>query len=138
MLRLFSQGVAFIGWLVSVYLYFAKQLGGFVCPVGDCQTVNSSKYAQIGSVPISLLGILFYVGVLCLLFSIPLFSNRINRILLGILLSTGLLFSAYLTYVEIFWLHAVCFWCMVSFICVILLIVAYWLDGKKIRTDSVV
>lgn len=131
MKRLFGQIVAGIGWAVSVYLYFAKQLGGFVCPVGDCQTVNSSQYAEIGLMPVSFLGILFYLSVFGLLCKIPILSDKVTRLLLGILLSIGLIFSIYLTYAEFFWIHAICFWCMVSLGCVVVLNILYWLDCRR-------
>ncbi|MBM7652791.1 vitamin K epoxide reductase family protein [Neobacillus cucumis] len=120
--------VSGIGWAVSFYIYFAHQLGKFVCPVGDCQTVNRSQYAQIGPVPVSVLGIVFYLMVLCLLLKVTFISEKIGQQILGILLAIGIIFSSYLTYAEIFWIHAICFWCMVSFVCVIVLTIIYWLD----------
>lgn len=123
--------VAGIGWAVSGYLYFASQIGEFVCPIGNCETVNRSEYAKIGSVPVSILGIVFYLLVLCLLLKIPIFSEKMNRFLLGILLGTGFIISVYLTYAEIFWIQAICIWCIVSFGCVVVLGVVYWLDGKR-------
>jgi uncharacterized membrane protein len=131
MMRLFGIVIAGLGWATSGYLYFANQIGGFVCPVGDCQTVNSSQYAKIGAVPVSIVGIFFYLFVLVLLFKVPFFSKKVHRWMLGLLLSPGLIFSVYLTYAEIFWIHAICFWCMVSFVCVVLLNILYWFNGIR-------
>jgi uncharacterized membrane protein len=131
LMRFIGLAVAAIGWAVSVYLFFASQMGQFVCPVGDCQTVNSSEYAKIGSVPVSLLGIIFYLFVLCLWVQVPFFSAKVNQLLLGTLLGIGLIFSAYLTYAELFWIHALCFWCIISFSCVVLLNLVYWIKSKK-------
>ncbi|WP_141434326.1 vitamin K epoxide reductase family protein [Bacillus sp. 03113] len=137
MLRLLSIVVAGIGWAVSGYLYFANQIGKFVCPIGACQIVNRSEYAKIGLFPVSIMGIVFYLFILCLLSKVPFFSAKVNRWMLGILLGTGLIFSAYLTYAEVFWIHAICFWCMVSFGCVVVLNILYWLSEKRGRHYSV-
>jgi uncharacterized membrane protein len=132
-LRNISLVVSGIGWAVSVYIYFAHQLGNFVCPVGDCITVNKSEYAQISSIPVSLLGIVFYLVVLSLLFGIPFLSNKASRWMLGLVLGIGLIFSLYLTYAEIFWIHAICFWCMVSLGCVIVLNILFWMMQRGAR-----
>ncbi len=89
-----------------------------VCgPVGECNIVQSSPYAQILGIPIAVLGMLNYlvVGVLWAGQSYP--DDRLATLsVLGLLGLTlfGTLFSIYLMLLELFVIHAVCVWCLGS------------------------
>ncbi|HEX6709099.1 MAG TPA: vitamin K epoxide reductase family protein [Rubrobacter sp.] len=77
---------------------------------GGCETVQSSSYTTILGIPVATLGIVAYVG---LLFSALLRGEA--GVYLGFLISlVGVLFSAYLTYLEVFVIHALCQWCVAS------------------------
>ena len=77
---------------------------------GGCQTVQSSSYATIFGVPVAVVGLVGYAG---LLFS-ALLRGEVG-VYLGFLVAfVGTLFSAYLTYLEVFVIHAICEWCLAS------------------------
>ena len=77
---------------------------------GGCETVQSSSYATIFGVPVAVVGLVGYSG---LLFSASLRGEV--GVYLGLLVSlVGTLFSAYLTYLELFVIHAICEWCVAS------------------------
>jgi uncharacterized membrane protein len=105
--------VAVAGLLISGYLTWTHFMG--VAPVcisgsGGCETVQSSRYAAIFGVPVAALGVVAYSG---LLFSATLRGE--GGIYLGLLITlVGTLFSAYLTYLEVFVIHALCQWCVAS------------------------
>jgi len=105
--------LAVAGLLISAYLTWTHFMG--VAPVcisgsGGCETVQSSRYATIFGVPVAALGVVAYAG---LLFSATLKGE--GGIYLGLLISlVGTLFSAYLTYLEVFMIHALCQWCLAS------------------------
>ena len=105
--------LAVAGLLISAYLTWTHIAGITpVCAGGrsGCETVQSSRYAEILGVPVSVLGIVGYAG---LLFSAVLRSEV--DVYLGFLISlAGTLFSAYLTYLEVFVIHALCQWCLAS------------------------
>lgn len=113
-----SVGLAAIGFLDSVYLTWIKladqvaSCGG----IGDCETVNASRYAEIAGVPIALFGAGAYLVILVLLFvdrrggSLGV-ASRFG--VFGVTLA-GTIYSAYLTYLELFVLKAVCPFCVVS------------------------
>src|SRR5919112_1981245 len=75
-----------------------------------CETVQSSRYASILGIPVALLGLVAYGG---LVFSVILWTEI--GIYLGFLISlVGTLFSIYLTYLEVFVIGALCQWCLAS------------------------
>ncbi len=126
-----QTGVAFaliaVGLVVSGYLAYVEMTRvTAVCgPVGDCNTVQSSSYAQILGIPIALLGALNYVTVGLLWLAQRLENNRGQWAKRGLLALTifGALFSVYLTALELFVIHAVCAWCLTSAIVTTLLMI---------------
>ncbi len=124
------QGIVllgFIGLFVAVYLllYHLGYYGALVCGAGSCETVQTSKYARFLGQPVPLWGSIWYAAVIVLAFLSlgPLSERREARILLVLASLTGVLFSAYLTAVELFVLHAVCMWCVVSAVLTVLIFV---------------
>jgi uncharacterized membrane protein len=109
--------LASIGLLVSLYLvttHYGDQpiaCGG----VGDCEAVNSSEYASVGGIPVSLLGVGLYGSlVLAALLWIREPSDDRRMIAFWGLSLSGAGYAAYLTYVELAILHAICVWCVTS------------------------
>jgi uncharacterized membrane protein len=105
--------LAVLGFLVSAYLTWTHFAGlAPICTGGGegCETVQSSRYAVLLGVPVALLGLIAYSG---LIISAALWGQA--GIYLGFLISlVGTLFSAYLTYLEIFVIGALCQWCLAS------------------------
>lgn len=118
LLRKIAILLASVGLLDSVYLTWIKLANqeGICAGIGSCELVNSSEYATLAGLPIALFGAGAYLLILIFL----LFETRNaflaeNGLLLvfGISLA-GVLYSAYLTYVEIAVLHAICPFCVLS------------------------
>ena len=120
------------GLFVSVYLllYHMGFYGVLACGAGSCETVQASKYAKFLGVSVPAWGVAFYGAVFVL--ALMLQAGRAETSLPGRLLALaalgGLCFSIYLTAIELFVLHAVCMWCVVSAILAvgIFLLVAPW------------
>jgi uncharacterized membrane protein len=72
--------------------------------------VQASKYADLGGVPVALIGLLGYLATLGSL-AVP---GENGRTLGAFLALVGLGFSAYLTYLELFVIDATCQWCVAS------------------------
>lgn len=117
-LHLVSLLVAAIGLVDAFYLSWTKLTHKQVfCGTStQCETVNNSPYSEFGGVPIALLGAGAYLLIIVLL----LLENRgdfwresSSLIIFGITL-VGTLYSAYLTYVEVAILRAICPYCVVS------------------------
>ena len=85
--------------------------------LGDCEVVQNSDYATLGPVPVALLGVLAYAGMgslalLTLWRRSPALEWPILVFWAAALAGTA--YSAYLTYVELFVLEAICVWCVAS------------------------
>ncbi len=105
-----------IGLIDSLYLSLEKitQNQALCLPgLGDCWTVNNSKYSELFGIPVAFLGAATYLLLLILFIAEnrnTFLKNYSNMAVFGISLF-GTIFSAYLTYVEFFVIYAVCpFW----------------------------
>jgi uncharacterized membrane protein len=112
-----SAGVGIAGYLT--YVHYAGLHP--VCGISHgCETVQTSSYASLFGIPVALLGLITYVLILISL-------RRPDET--GLLASYGLTligfgFSVYLTYREVFTIHAICSWCVSSAIVFTLLAIA--------------
>ena len=95
---------------VSLYLTYIKVSASSVaCGFGECGVVQASKYAEFLGIPVAMFGVLYYFTLLVL-------NTSKKARLFDIALIWGILFSSYLTYIELFVLEAICGWCVVSFL----------------------
>ena len=118
--------LALVGLVVALYLSSVEvnQVTAVCGPIGHCNLVQSSDYAQIMGLPVALLGVVSYVAIgLLWLFQRPLNEKFNNLGVYGLLGLTfvGTLFSIYLTIVELVVIEAVCAWCLTSAIVTALL-----------------
>jgi uncharacterized membrane protein len=118
-LRAATIAVALIGFGIATYLTIVHYAGGSpVCAIAHgCETVQKSRYAEFAGVPVAVLGLLGYVGILASLVR----DDETSRTVTAFISIAGLAFSAYLTYLELFTIHAICIWCVGSAICMLLL-----------------
>ncbi len=129
-----------IGLGVAGYLtYIEMTQTTAVCgPVGDCNTVQQSEYARLfGILPVGLLGLAGYVLILVAHaarnYAPEKWRRAASQGLLGMALF-GVVFSIYLTYLEIFVIQAVCLWCLSSaVISTLLLLLATEASPKRAR-----
>ena len=99
----------------------------------SCDIVQESVYSTIGGIPVALLGLLAYATLLVLSLlrghSPESLDEYVPLAIFGISL-IGVLYSAYLTYLELFVIYAVCRWCVSSAIIMTLIFVLSLLDLK--------
>ena len=116
-----------IGIGVAGYLsYVETQSVSAICgPVGDCNAVQSSRYAKLFDVlPIGVLGLAGYLGLLgawLVRKYLPGFEKPAAIGYFGMAFF-AVIFSLYLTYLEPFVIKAVCIWCLSSAVTVTLLL----------------
>lgn len=105
--------IAFIGLGIASYLTYIHYSGGqLLCTAGDpCKTVQTSSYSELASVPVALLGLIGYLGILA---SLLLRQREETRLATLAMATIGFGFSAYLTGRELFSIHAICIWCVSS------------------------
>ena len=118
-LRAAAIVVALIGLGIATYLTIVHYAGGApVCAIAHgCATVQKSRYAEFAGVPVAVLGLFGYLSILASLVK----DTETTRTIAAYLSIAGLAFSGWLTYVEVFKLHAICIWCVGSAICMALL-----------------
>lgn len=121
-----AGALALLGIVISGYLSYINLSGGAaICGgLGDCATVHASPYARLGGIPVSVLGLASYAAIMCLL----VVRERLREgtaylALLGVLSITvaGTVFSAYLTFLELNVIHALCPWCVASAAVIVLM-----------------
>jgi uncharacterized membrane protein len=114
-LRLASAALALVGIGIAGYLTYVHYAG--LDPVcvgggGGCERVQSSRWAELAGVPVAVLGVAGYVAILASL-ALP---EEPGRTAAAFLALAGFGFSAWLTYLELFEIDAICQWCVASFV----------------------
>jgi uncharacterized membrane protein len=118
--------LALAGLLISSYLtmYKVGLLGAIQCTIGGCEKVQTSRWSYFLGLPVSAWGLGAYLVILtvALLGVQPRFVRErwVSLALFG-LSAVGVVFSAYLTYLEAFVIHAWCQWCVISAILITLI-----------------
>lgn len=131
--------VALAGVFVALYLTLYKlgYIGTLVCAVGSCETVQTSKWATFLGFPVGAWGVFYYLAIflICVAgLSAALSENAgLSRLLVS-LTGFGMLFSCWLTYLELFVIHAICQWCVLSAILATALFVISVLDLREVRS----
>jgi uncharacterized membrane protein len=118
-LRIAAIVLAVVGLAVAGYLTYAHyDHARPVCGLGgDCVKVQTSEWSKLAGVPVALLGLLGYAAILA-----TLLVRSEAALLAGALIAlAGFGFSAYLTYRELFTIHAICPWCVASAVLMTLL-----------------
>jgi uncharacterized membrane protein len=100
-------GTAIAGYLTWVHYSGAEPL----CVAGGgCEQVQESRYAELAGIPVAVIGLAGYAAILGSLAV----GREGARLVTAFLAFVGLGFSAYLTYVEVFTIEAICQWCVAS------------------------
>ena len=132
MLRRIVALLALAGIFLSTYLALYKfgMIGTLTCSVGSCETVQLSKWAMFLGVPVAAWGVAFYVAVFVLAMLSLARAGESPLVGWAMLAVTGwgVLFSAWLTWLELYVIHAICMWCVVSAILTAVIFVLVALD----------
>lgn len=136
--RMAAALLSLVGLLIAGYLYLYKigLIGTMVCGTGSCELVQTSPWSRFLGIEVSLLGVLGYVAMfgVSLAGLQPALQQRRWPDTTLLLLTTGaVLFSAWLTYAELFLIHAICRWCVASAVIalVLFLVAVYgWWRGR--------
>jgi uncharacterized membrane protein len=112
----FAALLAVAGCGIAAYLtvvHYAHQ--PIACSsIGDCELVNSSKYAELAGLPVALLGAGAYVTLFVLVAAAWLRQDATALLAAWGVALASFAFSMYLTYVELRVLHAICVYCVGS------------------------
>jgi uncharacterized membrane protein len=107
------------GFLLASYIWRTKRKQTvLVCPLhGNCEDVIHSEYSRFFGVPVEVLGMAYYFLITIFYFLALAIPHIISPIIAFAMLAvtlTALMFSAYLTFIQLFTLKQLCSWCLTS------------------------
>jgi uncharacterized membrane protein len=130
--------LSLVGILIALYLTLYKigVIGDLSCTLGSCETVNTSKWATFLGLPVAAWGLGAYLA----LFALSVLGttdrhagSRTISVLVVAIAAWSVLFSAWLTYVELFVIHAICIWCVASAVILVAILVVSIVDLRGSR-----
>jgi uncharacterized membrane protein len=93
------------------YLTYVRYTGGVLaCTSGGCELVQGSRYAEVAGVPVALIGLVGYLAIAAAAF----LPGEPGAALGAALTVAGFAFGAYLIYVQVVLIDAICQWCLAS------------------------
>lgn len=119
--------LALLGAVDAIYLLIFKLTGNSHMCLGNggCHDVNFSPFSEIHGIPVAVFGIVAYLAIICILIlekkTIFLAANGPLGIF-GISLG-GVAFTIYLTYLELYVIHAICPFCVASAVIITLIFI---------------
>jgi len=125
--------LALVGLFVALYLtmYKTGMIGTISCSIGSCETVNTSRWSIFLGLPVAAWGLGFYIAALTVAIASlqdRWVDERAPSVVMVALSGWGVLFSGWLTWLELFVIHAICMWCVISAIIVTLIFITSVLD----------
>jgi uncharacterized membrane protein len=130
--------VSLLGLFIGAYLTLYKFgfIGTLACNVSSCEQVQTSRWSVFLGLPVATWGLGFYAVMLVL--SVAGLQPRYAEsrgLALGafVLAAWGVVFTAWLNYLEAFVIHAWCEWCIGSAAMVVVLFLLALLDWRERR-----
>lgn len=149
MRRMTIAAISLAGVFLALYLTLYKLgiIGHLACGLGSCERVNTSRWAVFLGLPVAAWGVGFYAAtfLVALVGTSPRWADRREpAIALTIMTITGVLFTAWLSYLEVYVIGAICRWCVGSAIIVVILFAlsladlhAFMRSGARASLESV-
>ncbi|MGQ0702794.1 MAG: vitamin K epoxide reductase family protein [Gemmatimonadales bacterium] len=136
--RMGAALLSLAGFFVAAYLYLYKigKIGTIACGTGGCETVQLSAQSRFLGIEVALIGVIGYLVLLglALLTLQPKFAGAGWPSRLLAWLSGGAVgFTVYLTYVELFVIQAICWYCVASAVIVTVICLLAITDLRKSR-----
>jgi uncharacterized membrane protein len=130
--------LALAGIFISLYLTLYKfgVIGELSCTIGSCETVNTSKWSRFLGIPVAAWGVLFYLDVFLLALAGTMARFEYEPMISLVLVveaAIGVLFSAWLTYLELGVIRAICIWCVTSAATVTSIFLVSVADWRELR-----
>jgi uncharacterized membrane protein len=140
--RMTAALLSLTGLFISAYLYLYKigKIGSLACGTGGCETVQWSPWSRVAGIEVSLVGLLGYASllVLCLAALQPSMAHRREpTLLLAVLSGIAVLFTGYLTYLELFVIHAICRWCVASGVVIVGIFILSLFDLRRLHRAGI-
>ena len=119
--------LACLGFLDATYLLVYKLTNNNAMCLGNggCHDVNFSSYSEIDGIPVAVFGMVSFIVIAGILLGesrLKLAKENGPLAIFGISL-TGVAFTAYLTWLEIYVIHAICPFCVASAVIITLIFI---------------
>lgn len=139
-LRMVVAALALTGFFISLYLTLFKLgvIGELSCGSGSCDLVNLSAWGSFLGIPVAAWGMGYYATLFAVAFAGAherWSAHPMAARLLLLLAVWGVVFSTYLTYLELFVIHAICRWCVVSALLVVAILAVVLLDRRRMARE---
>jgi uncharacterized membrane protein len=127
--------LSLVGVFLATYLTLYKlgYLGSLACGTGECERVQASRWSFFLGQPVALWGVAFYtamfVASMAGSFGALAASRSVSLVLL-MMSGWGVIFSGWLTWLELSEIHAICRYCVASAVLVLALFVLSWFDTR--------
>jgi uncharacterized membrane protein len=129
-------GIGVAGYLTWTHLAGTDPYCG---DTHGCMDVQNSPFSDVAGVPVAVFGIAGYL----ILLTLSLLRGRVNAeidfylpiLSFGAAL-IGVLYSAYLTYLEAFVIYAWCYWCLTSAIIIMAVLVLSVSDLRRVWSEE--
>jgi uncharacterized membrane protein len=115
--------LALLGLCIAGYLTYLHYAGGLpycIAGGGGCERVQESEYAKLAGIPVAVLGLVAYAGLLVT----ALVPGPAAAAAGGGIALAGAAFSAWLLYAQLALIDAVCQWCVANDVVIALAAVA--------------
>jgi len=137
--RMWMALISLLGLFLGVYLTLYKfgYIGTLACGVSSCEKVQTSRWSEFLGLPVATWGAGFYVVMLAMaLAGLQQRYAESSGLSLAMVLWTGwgVLFTAWLNYLEAFVIHAWCEWCLGSATMVLILFLLSVFDWRETRS----
>jgi uncharacterized membrane protein len=108
-LRVAIVAACLVGTAIAAYLTYVHYAHTSpICTTGGCEKVQRSRYAELGGVPVALLGLVTYLVLIALAL-----LRGVEVALAGVLVAfVGVAFSGYLLWAQLGPIGAICQWCV--------------------------
>jgi uncharacterized membrane protein len=136
-LRAAIATLSLVGAAVAAYLVYTRYSGASIfCQTGGCETVQSSKYAEVAGIPVAVLGLVGYAAIL-LTATFPGPTSATFGVMFAVV---GVAFGGYLLYAQLVLIDAVCQWCVANDVVISLVALAcLWrFRGENVTASAAV
>lgn len=118
--RLALAATAALGAALSAYLSWIHWSGelALCLGAGGCEVVQGSRFATVGPVPVAAIGLAGFLAILVSILAWTPSRAGAGTVAFGLMLAATL-YVAYLTYLELFVIGAVCPWCVAVAACAV-------------------
>ena len=140
--RMVIAVLSLCGIFIATYLTLYKlgYIGTIACGTGGCETVQTSRWSIFLGQPVALWGVGFYVAMFATATAGSLGTlaeSRAPSVAMVLMSGWGLLFSVWLTYLELGPINAICRYCVVSAVLVTVLFVMSLADYRAMRINPI-